>query len=118
MSHRDFDAVIDDRNGMRGEGSRRGRTQRAAVPDIEGGAMKRTDEPTAAQAPLVEPRIGVCADIVDGKHTALGIADDDLAATRRAGMHLSFGQVREREGDRVMGRHGIRDLEGGFGVRL
>jgi len=96
--HRDLDAIPDDARREYRERLIGGCAERPAVPDVEGGAVQRADQTSAAQTAFAEPREGMGADIVERMHAVLRSAHHDLPAADHVRSHRAFGYFRERNG--------------------
>jgi hypothetical protein len=81
---------------MRGESSIGRWAERTSIAYIEGRAVQRANEPRATKASLIEPRIGMCANVIEGVQSRLRPADDDFPATDGADDHGTFDEFGER----------------------
>src|ERR1700678_655011 len=94
--HGDFHAIAADARRVCRKRARRRSAQYAPVAHVEGGAVQWADQARAAQAAFVEPRIGMCADIVEREDALLGAAQNDFTAAERTDPHGSLAKFRER----------------------
>jgi hypothetical protein len=67
--------------------------ERAAVADIERGAVQRADQARTAQSALVHARVGMRADVVEREHAVTRVTHHQFATTDRAATHLALRQV-------------------------
>ena len=58
--------------------------------------MQRANEPRTAQAPFIEPRIRMRANVVERVQACFRSANDDLTTADGTHEHGAFGEFRER----------------------